>query len=102
MHEHYLTFQEYAAQMQITYKFVKTHNDIQLWYDAKLLQKVMNNLVSNAFKHTPPKGKITISVRKRNDEVLIEVTDNGEGISPDEIDKIFNRFIRQNISLPVI
>lgn len=92
LHEHYLTFQEYAAQMQITYKFVKTHNDIQLWYDAKLLQKVMNNLVSNAFKHTPPKGKITISVRKRNDEVLIEVTDNGEGISPDEIDKIFNRF----------
>lgn len=92
LHEHYLTFQEYATQMQITYKFVKTHNDIQLWYDTKLMQKVMNNLVFNAFKHTPPKGKITISVRKREDEVIIEVTDNGEGIGPDEIDKIFNRF----------
>ena len=92
LHNHYLTFQEYASQMQITYKFIKTHNVISIWYDPKLLQKVMNNLISNAFKHTPSKGKITVSIRKRDNEVLIEVTNNGEGINPDEINKIFNRF----------
>lgn len=92
LHSHYLSFQEYASQKQITYKFVRTHSDIFVWYDPKLLQKVMNNLISNAFKHTPPKGKITVSIRKRENEVYIEVTDNGEGINPDEINKIFNRF----------
>ena len=52
----------------------------------------MNNLLSNAFKYTKEEGEISVSVRKGNREVIIEVTDNGTGISPQDIDKIFNRF----------
>ena len=52
----------------------------------------MNNLLSNAFKYTKEEGEISVSVRKGNREVIIEVTDNGAGISPQDIDKIFNRF----------
>lgn len=63
-----------------------------MWYDAKQLQKVMNNLISNAFKHTKEGGEISVSVRKGNREVIIEVTDNGTGIAAEDINKVFNRF----------
>lgn len=52
----------------------------------------MNNLISNAFKHTKEGGKITVSVRKGNKEVVIEVTDNGSGIAQKDLNKIFDRF----------
>lgn len=92
VYEYYLLFQEYAAQRQIEFKFEKTHDNIQIWYDAKLMQKVINNLLSNAFKYTKEGGRISISVRKRNQEVVIEVTDTGMGIAPKDIEKIFDRF----------
>lgn len=96
IYENYLLFQEYALQRQITFKFHKTHDYIPLWYDKKQIQKVMNNLISNAFKHTPKGGEITVSVRKAHKEVVIEVTDSGSGISPKDIEKIFNRFYQIN------
>lgn len=92
VYENYLLFQEYALQRQITFKFNKTHDNILLWYDKKQLQKVMNNLISNAFKHTKEKGEITVSVRKAHKEVVIEVIDNGSGIPQKDIEKIFDRF----------
>lgn len=92
IYENFLLFQEYAIQRKITFKFQKTNDVINVWYDAKQLQKVMNNLLSNAFKYTKEEGEISVSVRKGNREVIIEVTDNGTGISPQDIDKIFNRF----------
>lgn len=92
VYENHLLFQEYALQRNITFKFNKTHDNILLWYDKKQLQKVMNNLISNAFKHTKEGGEITVSVRKAHKEVVIEVTDNGSGIFQKDIEKIFDRF----------
>lgn len=92
VYENYLLFQEYAIQRQIQFNFHKTNDLINMWYDAKQMQKVMNNLLSNAFKHTKAGGEISLSIRKGNREVIIEVTDNGSGILPKDIDKIFNRF----------
>ena len=92
VYENYLLFQEYALRRQITFNFYKTHDHIQVWYDSKQLQKVMNNLISNAFKHTKEGGTISVSVRKGNKEVIIEVSDNGSGIAPKDIEHIFNRF----------
>lgn len=92
VYESYLLFQGYAAQQQILFKFNKTQDVIPVWYDKKQLQKVMNNLISNAFKHSKEGGKITVSVRKGNKEVVIEVTDNGSGIAQKDLNKIFDRF----------
>ena len=100
---HYLFFQEYAAQRRITFNFEKSSDCINLWYDARQMQKVINNLISNAFKHTPEGGVISLSIRKRNQEVLIEVTDNGTGISAKDIEHIFTRFYQteqQDTRLP--
>ncbi|WP_140936794.1 hybrid sensor histidine kinase/response regulator transcription factor [Sphingobacterium lumbrici] len=92
VHMYYLLFQEHAIQRNINFKFEKTHDDIQIWYDTKQMQKVINNIISNALKYTQEGGQIVISVRNRIEEVLIEVTDNGIGISPENIEKIFDRF----------
>lgn len=94
VYEHYLLFSEYAKLHQITFSFEKSSDDIRAWYDAKQMQKVMNNLISNAFKHTKNNGHISISVRKRNQEIIIEVTDTGSGIAARDIDRIFDRFFQ--------
>lgn len=91
-YEHFQTFQDYARQKGISFEFRKSSEQIPLWFDGKQMQKVFNNLLSNAFKHTPQGGKISLSVSRRNQEVLIEVTDNGDGIAQKDIKKIFERF----------
>ncbi len=67
--------------------------------DAQRLTQVLNNLLSNALRHTPAGGAITLSVRvqdggnkKRN--VLVSVTDSGEGIAADALPHVFERFYR--------
>ncbi|GAE16214.1 hybrid sensor histidine kinase/response regulator transcription factor [Bacteroides pyogenes] len=92
IYEHYLLFREYAVQRHISFNFEKSSDNISVWFDSRQMQKVMNNLVSNAFKYTKAGDSISISVRKRNQEVLVEVTDSGSGIAGKDIDKIFNRF----------
>lgn len=92
VYEHYLLFSEYAKLHQISFTFEKSSDDIRAWYDAKQMQKVMNNLIFNAFKYTKEQGHISISVRKRYEEIIIEVTDTGSGIAAKDIDRIFNRF----------
>lgn len=91
-YESYLLFQEYATQQHISLKFRKSDSNIPIWYDAKQMQKVMNNLIFNAIKHTKEGGKVSVAIWKAHREVVIAVSDNGVGIAPKDIDKIFNRF----------
>lgn len=102
LYEHFLLFQDYASKQQINYSFVHVQDEIKGWLDAKQMRKVMNNLIFNAFKYTPCGGKIIVSIRKENQEIVIEVTDNGTGIKAEDIDKIFNRFYqgKENDSAP--
>ena len=62
---------------------------MDVWFDAKQMQKVINNLISNALKHTKKDGIITIKVGKENNEAVIDVNDTGAGIAPEDIDKIY-------------
>lgn len=60
--------------------------------DSTHLRRVFDNLVSNAFKFTPPGGTITLRLGAAGEDVHIEVTDSGEGIPEDKIGRIFERF----------
>jgi len=58
------------------------------------MEEVVANLISNAIRYTPDKGRITVSARQDGDYVRINVTDNGFGISPEDQAHIFKRFYR--------
>ena len=63
--------------------------------DRVLLRQVLVGLLTNAIKHTPAPGTVTLRARRRGEEeILIEVTDTGSGIPDDEIDRVFERFFR--------
>ena len=92
LYENYLLFLEYASSKQINFNFIKQTDDIEVWYDQKQMQKVINNLLSNALKHTKAEDTITIKVSQEQDHAIIEIKDTGSGIAAAEIDKIFDRF----------
>jgi len=58
------------------------------------LQRVLHNLISNALRHTPADGTITLRATAAGDEVEVTVADNGEGISPDDLPHVFERTYR--------
>lgn len=62
--------------------------------DARRLRQLTTTLVANALAYTPPGGSIRVSTRTDGRQVLLEVTDTGPGIDPDELHRIFDRFYR--------
>ena len=97
LYENYLLFLEYASSKQISFKFNKQKDDIEVWYDQKQMQKVINNLLSNALKHTKEEDTISINVSQEQDQAVIEIKDTGTGIAAAEIDKIFDRFYQTEL-----
>ncbi|WP_018131049.1 ATP-binding protein [Effusibacillus pohliae] len=65
-----------------------------VWADRDKLVQVLDNLVSNALKHTPPQGMIRLTASTRQDVVEVKVIDSGIGIPPKDIPRIFERFYR--------
>lgn len=73
-----------------------------LQLDRKILTLVMTNLLANAVKYTPHDNpKIEISAFLEDDLVIIKVEDNGVGIPPDELKRVFERFFRASTSLGI-
>jgi CheY-like chemotaxis protein/anti-sigma regulatory factor (Ser/Thr protein kinase) len=87
-----LSFTSLAERKKITLKFNTIEENLNVYIDKEKVEKVITNLLSNAFKFTPEGGKIDFTVEKLIDEVEIRISDNGVGIPKDRIDKIFDRF----------
>ena len=87
-----MSFYEYAATQQINYRFECPEQELKLWFDPVQLQKVIFNLISNAFKYTPKGGKINVSISSTNTQAHISIKDNGSGIPQEAVNKIFERF----------
>lgn len=92
LNENYLLFLEYANIKNIHLQFKKSSDTLMVWYDQKQMQKVVNNLLSNAFKHTPAEGTIKIDIRQDDEYAILRISDTGTGIAAKDIDKIFDRF----------
>lgn len=66
----------------------------QLSSDGRLLRRVLINLLDNAIKYTDASGLVTVTSRISMDQVVVQVRDNGVGISPEQLPHIFDRFYR--------
>lgn len=100
------SFESLAKRRQISFSFVAPDDLINVYLDRDKLEKILYNLLANAFKFTPEHGAITVKVTKggeveneRADSkmpcspyVQIAVKDTGIGIPPDQLEKIFDRF----------
>jgi signal transduction histidine kinase len=62
--------------------------------DADRLAQVFTNLLENAVKYTPVKGTVSLTARGVSGEVVVAVTDSGDGIPPEDLPRIFERFYR--------
>jgi len=62
--------------------------------DGARITQCLNNLLNNALTHTPREGEIRISVEQNEDTVELSVNDNGDGIDPEHLPRVFDRFYR--------
>ena len=72
----------------------RTDGDPDLSGDPVRLRQVIGNLVSNAIRHTPPGGTVTLRADRTADHVTIEVADTGTGIPAEDLPRVFDRFWR--------
>jgi len=86
------SFNELASDKKIDYKFSTSRKNMTLWYDDDKLERIMYNLLSNAFKFTPEGGAIEVHVGEDDFDIVIEVIDNGIGIPKEFQSHIFERF----------
>lgn len=88
-------FSAAAADKKIELRVVESMHDRSFYLDVVHINKVFNNLISNAIKFTPNGGVITITLERSTDDCLIiEVSDTGVGISVEEQKFIFDRFFQ--------
>ncbi len=66
--------------------------------DEARLRQILANLLNNALIHTPPDAAVTVRLTPSVDEVLIEIADTGQGLPPDQAERIFERFYRTDAS----
>ncbi len=82
-----------AREKQIT---IETNLEplFSLEYDPVLIKEVLINIIENAIKYTPVSGKINIQSLETEDYVMVYVQDTGDGIKPEDLDKVFGKFTR--------
>ena len=66
--------------------------------DVRLVERVLENLITNAIQHTPPGGRVVVGVSRRGDGVRVVVEDSGCGIAEHDIPRIFERSYRSDVS----
>jgi signal transduction histidine kinase/AraC-like DNA-binding protein len=85
------SFKFQAENRNITFTINSEVDEKQVWFDPDKLEKIISNLLSNAFKFTHEEGKIEINTRLDKD-IIISISDSGIGIHKENLQSIFKRF----------
>ncbi len=94
---------DYAAkEHNFTFRFEHPEEPVYATADPQQLEKVVANLLSNAFKYTPDGGEITVALTPPTDTIQFSITDTGPGIAPASIPHIFERFYQSRETKEVV
>lgn len=96
-------FRLMAENKNITYQLETDQKSINAWIDQDKFEKIVFNLLSNAFKYTPDNKSITVTANVENDRLIVSVKDEGIGIDPVKQQSLFQRFetlVKSNILQP--
>jgi len=85
-------FESLAEDKNIKYHRYLPEGSIPMIFDQDKLEKVISNILSNAFKYTLEEGDVWFKVEKEHEHLLISVIDTGIGMTDEQISQIFNRF----------
>lgn len=88
-------FDDAAESKEIAYSFESSEPSRAMFLDQQMIDKVVFNLLSNAFKYTPAKGSISVSL-SFTDVMTIRVADTGVGIPQEKRDQLFSRFMQSS------
>lgn len=73
---------------------LNTYNNIFIAGDEFSIELLINNLINNALKYSPKESAVVISTEKKDNKIILNVADEGEGVAPGEKKKIFEKFYR--------
>lgn len=85
-------FDAMATDKQIRFAFEHDCPSVRVWVDKDKMEKILANLLSNAFKFTLDGGAVTVRLKDKGDQVELSVEDNGKGIPPENLASVFDRF----------
>jgi signal transduction histidine kinase len=88
------SFAELAARQGVNLQGSVESNVDPVFMDTQRIGRVLNNLINNAIRHTPPSGEVKIYACRTGDGIEINISDTGEGIQPEDIPHIFEGFFR--------
>lgn len=95
-----VVFVDHANRMKINFDFYSEIEILPIQFDQEKIEKIYSNLLSNAFKYTPARGNIKVSLTtdRENKEFILSVLNSGTVIPIDKIKNIFDRFYKINLS----
>jgi DNA-binding response OmpR family regulator len=105
------SFTDMADKKNITYSFHTSAESLEAGFDPDKVERIMFNLLSNAFKFTQENGTVSVTIQQKEEQgkegsveqfVEIKVKDSGIGIPKEDQDKIFERFFQHNIPGSVV
>ena len=88
------SFSELAARQGVDLQGSVDPGVDPVYMDAQRIGRVFNNLLNNALRYTPQGGRVQVQARREADAILVEVIDTGQGVQPDDLPFIFERFYR--------
>lgn len=86
------SFTSYAERQFVDYKCSFPEKEIEIYFERDKIEKVVVNLLSNAFKYTPEFGKVRFDVTEEDDSVTLTIQDTGVGIAEEHLKNVFDRF----------
>ena len=94
IHDVVQEFELQAREAKVALEVEPPDESVSVYADISLIQRVLENLVGNALKHTPAGGKVSISVQRSAAAVGVSVADTGPGIAEEALPHIFDRFFK--------